>query len=220
LRNAGGSHEPSGSEIFYTPTATVLVVARQHESAGGFFLAFSGYFWLVFLIYWRHNNYLPEPILRGSINMNKLLFLDVDGVLNNAEMVRRAGRFALGCQQLSLLKMITAATCCKIVLSSNWRLDDEYLDTLRKAFDSHLVPHWTAQTPDLGFVRREDEIKTWLEGFLEPAIVVILDNDRTAYVTNPPERFNPCIFIPTDFEAGLTLAHAEAIMEFLKEDCR
>jgi len=152
--------------------------------------------------------------------MNKLLFLDVDGVLNNTELVRRDGRFALGCKQLSLLKMITAATCCEIVLSSNWRLNDECLDALREAFDSHLVPHWIDQTPDLGFVRRGDEIKTWLDGFPEPAIVVIVDDDRAAYVTNPPERFNPCIFIPTDFQTGLTLTHAEAIMEFLREDCR
>lgn len=152
--------------------------------------------------------------------MDKLLFLDVDGVLNNAALVRTEGHFALGCKQLCLLKTITAATCCEIVLSSSWRLYDEHLDALRAGFESHLVPHWIGQTPDLGFVRREAEILAWLRDYPDPATVVILDDDHEAQIATPLERFHRCLFVPTDFAHGLTLEHTEAILEFFKEDCK
>ena len=47
----------------------------------------------------------------------KVLFLDVDGVLN------RCGKSAQGLEEdkVALLKQIVAATGCRIVLSSTWR---------------------------------------------------------------------------------------------------
>jgi hypothetical protein len=152
--------------------------------------------------------------------MHKLLFLDVDGVLNNARILRRGDMFSLGCRQLSLLRLITAQTCCEIVLSSTWRLYDEHKGALRTAFEEHLIPIWVDQTPDLGICQRKDEIVSWMIGHEEPAKVVILDDDKDAMVVNAPERFRERLFVHTDFDHGLTLDHAESILEFFKEDCK
>jgi hypothetical protein len=152
--------------------------------------------------------------------MDKLLFLDVDGVLNNLKVLGEGGNFALGCRQLSLLKLITSNTCCEIVLSSTWRLYEDHKNALRDAFESHLVPLWIGETPDFGTRVRRDEILSWLIGYEEPAKVVILDDDKDAMLINAPERFRDQLFVHTDFDHGLTLDHAEAILEFFKEDCR
>lgn len=155
--------------------------------------------------------------------MDKILFLDVDGVLNNAKILRHESQFGLGCKQLSLLKLITQQTCCEIVLSSTWRLYDEHKEALRNAFDAHLIPLWVDVTPDLGIVQRRDEILSWLVGhshLLEPAKVVVLDDDKDAMLINVPPRYQERLFVHTNFDDGLTLDHAESILEFFKEDCR
>lgn len=152
--------------------------------------------------------------------MNKLLFLDVDGVLNNAGIIRQHGHLGLGCKQLSLLKVITAATCCEIVLASTWRLLDEHRDALKAAFEEHLIPHWIDVTPDLGYVKRCDEILSWLVGYDQPSRVVILDDDADAALVKYPPRVQELLFVKTDFNDGLTLDHAEAVLEFMKEDCK
>ena len=152
--------------------------------------------------------------------MDKLLFLDVDGVLNNLKVLSAGSDYALGCRQLSLLKLITANTCCEIVLSSTWRLYEDHKEALRKAFEAHLVPLWVGETPDLGTRVRRDEILSWLIGYTEPAKVVILDDDKDAMLVNAPERFRDRLFVHTNFDHGLTLDHAESILEFFKEDCK
>ncbi len=54
----------------------------------------------------------------------KVLFLDVDGVLNTS------GSRGLHYSLLSRLKSIIEQTDCKIIISSNWRLYDKYLKYL------------------------------------------------------------------------------------------
>jgi hypothetical protein len=51
----------------------------------------------------------------------KVLFLDVDGVLNNASTIQR---YAMGIDPFlaSLVRRVIVNTGCKIVLSSSWRL--------------------------------------------------------------------------------------------------
>ena len=58
----------------------------------------------------------------------KILFLDVDGVLNNDRALGRAARhnlptFALDRHCLGLLKDIVHATGARIVVSSTWRVN-------------------------------------------------------------------------------------------------
>lgn len=51
----------------------------------------------------------------------KVLFLDVDGVLNT---YKTGGIYTLNKKKLKLLQEIVEKTQCKIVLSSTWRKDD------------------------------------------------------------------------------------------------
>lgn len=152
--------------------------------------------------------------------MDKILFLDVDGVLNNLKILSTGGEFPLGCRQLSLLKLITSRTCCEIVLSSTWRLYEDHKNALREAFESHLLPLWIGETPDLGTRVRRDEILSWLVGYTEPVKVVVLDDDKDAMLINVPACVKNRLFVHTSFDHGLTLDHAEAILDFFKEDCR
>lgn len=62
--------------------------------------------------------------------MSKVLFLDVDGVLNN---YRTGGIFTVTKSKLRLLQQIVDRTGCKIILSSTWRLNVMgELDVLKK----------------------------------------------------------------------------------------
>ena len=55
----------------------------------------------------------------------KVIFLDVDGVLNSrkTERTTKNGYTFVGIRQLKNLKQIIAATGAKVVLSSDWRYD-------------------------------------------------------------------------------------------------
>lgn len=147
---------------------------------------------------------------------NKLLFLDVDGVLNNHKIIQQQGMHGLGCKQLSLLKQIVAGSCCEIVLSSTWRLYEDLSSTLSTAFDLHLIPRWIDITPDLGYCQRRDEILSWLVGHEQPAKIAVIDDDKDAMVINAPQRFGERIFVQTDFNYGMQHEHAEAILEFFR----
>lgn len=58
-------------------------------------------------------------------NKIKVIFLDVDGVLNSRNTTRRtAGGYTfIGSRQVSRLRHIVRQTGAKVVLSSDWRYD-------------------------------------------------------------------------------------------------
>src|ERR1051325_1700541 len=62
-----------------------------------------------------------DPRTHGQVISMKVLFLDVDGVLNNASTIQR---YAMGIDPFlaSLVRRVIVNTGCKIVLSSSWRL--------------------------------------------------------------------------------------------------
>lgn len=146
--------------------------------------------------------------------MNRILFLDVDGVLNSGKIIRHQGMYGLGSEQLRLLKLIANTTGCHMVLSSSWRLYDNLRKTLRIAFDQHQIPHWIGQTPDLGDVPRRDEIVSWLNDHSDPASIVVLDDDSAAMPITAPPNFSERLFVHTSFDTGLTRGHADAVLDF------
>lgn len=64
--------------------------------------------------------------------MRKILFLDVDGVLNSW---KTGGRYALKRSCLKRLQKIVEETNCEIVLSSTWRRDEYALKRLRRVLN-------------------------------------------------------------------------------------
>jgi len=136
----------------------------------------------------------------------KLLFLDVDGVLNNLEVVNsQRGGDPLGQDHLRLLKTLVSTTQCQIVLSSTWRLFPESLASLKVAFAEHDIPVWIGATPELRTGRRADEILQWIKSNVTvPAVAVGIDDDEDIDIGNDhglPVRFKP---FKTDFDHGLT----------------
>jgi len=130
-----------------------------------------------------------------------ILFLDVDGVLNNNEIILTEGAYALGTNQLLALKHLVDGLKCDIVLSSTWRMYDKCLKTLKKAFKEHNIPLWIDATPQLGTLPRRHEIKEWLKQNGQKKCIII-DDDIDAF-------FKEAVCIHTDYKVGLTMELVE-----------
>ncbi len=118
-------------------------------------------------------------------NKIKVIFLDVDGVLNNSKTTRRttSGYTFVGSRHLKNLKRIIIETGAKVVLSSDWRYnrDDprynsDYLE-LRDELSCYGIKIY-GFTPELPSAHRGTEIDEWLKAHAEVSNFVILD-DRT-----------------------------------------
>jgi HAD domain in Swiss Army Knife RNA repair proteins len=89
----------------------------------------------------------------------KVLFLDIDGVLNSEETFRKRPEayFPYDPYMVMLLHRIIEATGCQVVLSSSWRHHEPSKEFIRKT-----VCEFLSITPTLNTIRGE-EIKAWLE---------------------------------------------------------
>lgn len=135
----------------------------------------------------------------------KILFLDVDGVLNT-----RPG--SLDEDKLGLLKGILDQTGARVVVSSSWRKYTHMMDRLY-AID-WLEEDIIGMTPDLameinGFwhsPRRAEEIKDWLDGYKE-VTYAILDDWPMQELSNR--------HVQTDMNVGLTKELADIVVKLL-----
>ena len=92
-----------------------------------------------------------------------ILFLDIDGVLNPCD------GSGLNTDKVALLKEISDATDCRIVLSSTWRLDERQTERVEAMCRSRSM-QYISKTPDLTTkegnlilgVERWVEIEKWL----------------------------------------------------------
>lgn len=125
--------------------------------------------------------------------MIKIIFLDIDGVLNSSQYKRKIGskfddpRYQIDPFAVKRLNGIIAATNAKIVISSTWRLSFIYAaNALQKMQDCFMdyeindIVDFTPQilasdeTPLISF--RGDEIKEWLETNKDISNFVVLDD--------------------------------------------
>lgn len=115
-------------------------------------------------------------------NMN-VVFLDVDGVLNNDDtywhgVLAPSGYAGVEDKYLSILRDLVNTYDLSIVLSSDWRLDDEsdpnYLYLTTKLSDYGLTVF--DKTPAIDYRRRGKEIHEWLESHDDVGQYVILDD--------------------------------------------
>jgi hypothetical protein len=145
----------------------------------------------------------------------KVLFLDVDGVLNSAAWFAQSvstNEDYLGLRQVDpacvkRLLGVIEKTGAMIVLSSTWRLVPEYVDTLR----SHGLDI-PAMTPRIDSNNRGEEIKAWLEktGGIHVEKFAIVDDDADA-----GDHGLRSHFVQTSFACGLTDADAAALVALL-----
>ncbi len=102
----------------------------------------------------------------------KIIFLDIDGVLNSAKYDRSRGADDgnIDKSRLSLLKELTDASGAKIILSSSWRMHWSKENSecgivgreLNKIFAESGLEIY-GKTPELSSFDRPAEIRAWLE---------------------------------------------------------
>lgn len=147
--------------------------------------------------------------------MEKIIFLDVDGVLNCRKTKRRtANNYTfVGSRQLKNLKHIISTTGAKVVLSSDWRYDrdnpklnSDYLE-LRDELLRYGIQFY-GFTPELPSAHRGAEIAQWLAEHTEVLNFVILD-DRADIEPNKNH------WVQTTMSHGLGTEETNKAIEFL-----
>lgn len=151
--------------------------------------------------------------------INKVIFLDIDGVLN----VYCEGRDEYGCtfhkHFEDNLSWIIKQTKAKIVISSTWRFSG--LEILKEMWDKRGLPGEVIDiTPDLNNLKRGDEIQHWLDNNkVINYVIVDDDNDMLEIQKNNFVQTSgnydhlDCV----DVGYGLTRKCSERIVEILNK---
>lgn len=143
----------------------------------------------------------------------KVLFLDVDGVLNTNSALRviqpEGHMFKLDALLVDRLKVIVEETGCELVLSSAWRM----FEGGREFLEEMLETRFLSQTERLQGWRGE-EIQLWLKERPEVTNYAIVDDDGDMLESQLRN------FFQTDPEHGLTETIAYRITYHLKKGSR
>lgn len=152
----------------------------------------------------------------------KVLFLDIDGVVNKQENFKHTKSvtpYPINSYCAFLVGRIQIATDCKVVLSSSWRnypdaveivsnsvvpIDDKTIN-LYETYD----PPVTARGRTWDRSLRGDEVNEWLARHPEVEAYAILDDDNDFYDDQP--------LFKTTFKEGLTDEIAEAVIAHLNK---
>jgi len=149
----------------------------------------------------------------------KILFLDVDGVINSEETFRVNGhaRFPIDAYMAFLVGKIQLDTDCKVVLSSSWRHHSESVEYIHNRIVN--IYDTTGSEPlDLDRpsgvenCQRGREIKAWMESQkYKIDKYAILDDDSDMLPEQLPN------FFQTSWKIGLTDEITEKIIKHLNE---
>lgn len=152
----------------------------------------------------------------------KVIFIDIDGVLNEDSTPTRTKSRVMFIDQEKLLrlKQIVEATQAKIVLSSTWRYDrddprynGDFLE-LREVFQKVGLEFYSYTPVDAIGIRRGMEIKAWLGMHPEVDQYIILDDELFDF----EERGLLPRLIKTAFwDGGLTEEHMQEAIKLLQE---
>lgn len=141
----------------------------------------------------------------------KVLFLDIDGVVNCQGTTAKHGPF-LGIDPIlaKQVRKIVESTGCMVVLSSTWRLS--VFDRTKVMYE--VVPFMDITRELVGQIRGA-EIKDWLERARQYAHYditryAILDDDDDFYPGQP--------LFKTSFKTGLTEEITDLVIKHLNKD--
>ena len=157
-----------------------------------------------------------NPASEGGLAVNKVIFLDVDGVLNNGtwaiEMFDKGIRVyhddLLYEPSLEQLKRIVDSTGAVIVVSSSWRqipIAYLHLEEWLKKFGMEIYD----KTPYVGG-ERGDDITAWFNRHPGDWKYVILDDDDDMGIHMPH-------LVRTSFDEGLTMKEADRCIQLLND---
>lgn len=138
----------------------------------------------------------------------KILFLDVDGVLNSD---RSMTLLAISKPAVRRLKYIVGETGCHIVVSSTWRRIADARKKLETVLGYHglkIHSYTTSEYWEIGQIRG-DEIDEWLTRWPEITKYVIVDDNTDFHPHQMP------FFVQTNGHVGLTDADSNTIIKLL-----
>ena len=148
----------------------------------------------------------------------KVLFLDVDGVLNSTRSCIANGGYGwignhtsweqLDPVAVKLIRKLCEETDCKVVLSSSWRILATQQDIV--AFEKFLGVEIVGETPQKKGIRGE-EIKEWIDKN-SPEVYAIVDDDSDML----PEQHD--VFIQTTHSDGLSFQNFLDLKTILGEN--
>jgi HAD domain in Swiss Army Knife RNA repair proteins len=137
----------------------------------------------------------------------KVLFLDIDGVLNSEEYalsLGKGGMLGINPESVKILDRIIDETGAKIVISSSWRGSSDLLADIRNT-----VGEYIDITPRLSGIRGT-EVREWLRNHhLEVSRYAILDDDSDFFKYQP--------LFKTTWKKGLTDEIADKVIEYLNK---
>lgn len=139
----------------------------------------------------------------------KVIFLDVDGVLNTHQFIQRNGFTAVDDVLVDIVVGIVKATDAKIVLSSSWRLDEKDKQIIFETFRQKNIEiiDCTPWLSTCRWVPRCEEIQDWLDK--NPV-------DKFAIIDDEPDAKIEGSFFRTDENRGITVQIAEAVINHLR----
>lgn len=133
----------------------------------------------------------------------KILFLDIDGVVNCQTTKERVnGVIGIELRLVALVKQIIENTGCKVVLSSSWRCYKPDLEHVKRYF---LLEDITIDNK--GLTDRGCEVKDWVEKHPEIERYAILDDNSDFHKEQP-------LFL-TSWQTGITEAIAAQVTAHL-----
>lgn len=162
------------------------------------------------------------------LNM-KVLFLDIDGVVNCSKtMQRHRGVIGIDPYMALLVDRIVQATGCEVVLSSTWRLWPETREEVKRQVCQFIdtTPQLLRSMSNGGFINGEDydgkggyqsasrgyEIQDWLDRHPEVTQYAILDDDSDMLAQQKPN------FFKTTWDDGLNEEIANRVIAHLNDE--
>lgn len=142
----------------------------------------------------------------------KIIFLDVDGVLNTPKLIKRFGFDFIDPIMVKLVKRIVNETGSRIVLSSSWRIDENNKRMVEQALAMEGLEIFDT-TPIIrkkdGWTFRHEEIQSWIDQNTVTKFAIIDDFDDANIEGS---------FFQTNEDIGLTVSMAEKIIEHFRNE--
>ena len=142
----------------------------------------------------------------------RVIFLDIDGVLNNSSTEERfEGYIGISPVLVAIFNKLIQETNARVVLSSTWRLDANWRETMArhkiKCVFLGATPH--LYKPGGEYIPRGEEIKKWLDDNSQYQVTnyAILDDDSDMLEGQP--------LFKTSWKEGLTPEIAEKVKQHL-----
>lgn len=139
----------------------------------------------------------------GHVCKIKVLFLDIDGVVNSRATTDFRQLYPLDKYMAFMVGKIQLDTGCKVVLSSSWRNHPDGVAVVNKS-----IVQTIDITPNMSGMRG-NEIAEWLRLHPEVERYAILDDDSDMLPEQMPN------FFKTTFDTGLTEDIAKAVTDHL-----